>query len=49
MFYKSEIFVDIRKFKKKILEEIIFYKDCYMSKIGIIKCKILKDVIKVYV
>lgn len=33
---KKVIFVDIRKFKKRILEEIIFYKDCYMSKIGVI-------------
>lgn len=48
MFYKSEILADIRKLKKKTSEEIIFYKDCHMSKTGTIKCKILRDVIKVH-
>lgn len=40
LFYKSEILADIRKLKKKTPEEIIFYKDCHMSKTGVIQSSV---------
>lgn len=40
LFYKSEILADIWKLKKKTPEEIIFYKDCHMSKTGVIQSSV---------
>lgn len=37
---KKVILADIRKLKKRTPEEIIFYKDCHMSKTGVIQSSV---------